>query len=209
MPVQPPNFCYFINPYRICVRKFVNQDTQLTAIFPDLETRLKQAGAAMLAAESHGLLCARFCVEDEPDFSEWVGRVMDDAAENEAGQAQCLQALRQVYGITQDLFEQALESMDLLIPPDHSPLSGRSRALAEWCDGFIGGLGLAGMPKESVDGENSEILQDLVEITRLEDEVEDNEQNEQAYMEVIEYVRVAVKTLGISLRGRSDNETLH
>ena len=63
-------------------------------------------------------------------------------------------------------------------------------ALGEWCQGFLHGFGVnAGGLELSTDAK--EVLQDLAAISQVQDALEESEDGEGDYMEVMEYLRVA------------------
>ena len=97
----------------------------------------------------------------------------------------------------------ALNDADLGFEPllsDTEDLSLRTRSLGIWVDGFLGGLGqtprLGGLKPSA---EAAEILRDFAEIARIEPEPEDSEENEEAFAELSEYVRVGVMLLADEL----------
>jgi uncharacterized protein YgfB (UPF0149 family) len=86
---------------------------------------------------------------------------------------------------------------ELLLPEDAAPLAERTQALAQWCQGFLYGLGAGSITDASqLPGEVGEIVRDFIEITRagVEGEPED-ESSENAYVELVEFVRVGVQLL--------------
>jgi uncharacterized protein len=88
-----------------------------------------------------------------------------------------------------------------LLPDDEAPLSERADALSLWCQGFLYGLGSGTTPDPStVSMEAGEIIRDLTDITHVGVEVdEQNEENEVAFAEVVEFVRVGVQLLFVEL----------
>ena len=87
-----------------------------------------------------------------------------------------------------------------LLPPDDWLLEIRAQALADWCAGFMRGLGEAADVRpaaEVLDGEvRGEIMEDLAEIARLTvGEDETDVEAESAYTELVEFVRVSVQLL--------------
>ena len=78
----------------------------------------------------------------------------------------------------------------LLLPGDDVPLAERATALGQWCQGFTAGFGLNAGGKE-LSAEAKEVLQDLVAISQVQDALEESEDGESDYMEVMEYLRVA------------------
>lgn len=79
-----------------------------------------------------------------------------------------------------------------LLPDDESSLAERAEALASWCRGFLYGFGLAG--QASLSKQSQEIMRDLTEISQLDPTVE-GEEDEQAWVELVEFVRVAVQLI--------------
>ncbi len=89
---------------------------------------------------------------------------------------------------------------NLLLPDDTQPLNYRIDALAEWCDGLLYGIGHAGELDAAALSETvSEALADLTEIARVELDAEEGDENEQAYSEIVEYLRVLAQTLYVEL----------
>jgi uncharacterized protein YgfB (UPF0149 family) len=84
-----------------------------------------------------------------------------------------------------------------LLPTDDEALSVRTEALADWVQGFLYGLGGstsgATLP---LSPQSSEILADFAEISRAgEVGSEDAELEENAYAELVEFVRVGVQLM--------------
>ena len=78
----------------------------------------------------------------------------------------------------------------LLLPPDEAPLQERAKALGQWCQGFLGGFGLTA-GDQALSAEAMEVLQDLSAIAQVQNALEESEDGENDYMEVMEYLRVA------------------
>ena len=78
----------------------------------------------------------------------------------------------------------------LLLPSDDVPLAERAAALGEWCQGFLAGFGL-NYRDNALSLEGKEVLNDLAAISQVQDALEESEDGEGDYMEVMEYLRVA------------------
>jgi len=90
--------------------------------------------------------------------------------------------------------ESAELDFQLLLPTDDRPLDERTRCLGAWVTGFLAGFG-AGAPKPET-GESTEALRLLGQIARAGADPEaDAEEQEQAYAELGEFVRVATLLL--------------
>ena len=78
----------------------------------------------------------------------------------------------------------------LLLPSDDAPLAERAVALGQWCQGFLAGFGLTAGDR-ALSSEAMEVLQDLSAIAQIQDSLEESEDGETDYMEVMEYLRGA------------------
>jgi len=183
---------------------------ELDELYPELEHQLAHLNAEMDATECHGVLCARFCVELRPDPAAWVYEVIGPQDANNLQVQASQESLAHLYQYTEQAFHAALEDFRLLLPDEEEDLNVRMQALVNWCSGFVSGLGLSGIKiDDSLDPAVDEILQDLIEVTRMEIDVEDDDANEAAFTEILEYVRVGVMTIGLTLRPDKHSSTLH
>ncbi|HIA92602.1 MAG TPA: UPF0149 family protein [Gammaproteobacteria bacterium] len=88
-----------------------------------------------------------------------------------------------------------------LLSPDSASLTDRTGSLSSWCQGFIDGVGIAiaqkNVPIDSA-GQDiiGEIIEDFSQISKLTSaSVMNQDEEELAYMEVVEYVRVGVQLI--------------
>lgn len=161
--------------------------------FNDLQAALERINAQMGAAESHGLLCGLACVQGSVDEKRWLAQVMADSTPGDVLGAEAETLLSGLYSETARQFGDESLSFELLLPAEGDPLSLRAEALGQWCQGFLFGYALAGGSAETAADETAEILRDLSEIAKVQFEVMDNnEEDEGAYAEVVEYVRMGV-----------------
>ncbi len=102
--------------------------------------------------------------------------------------------MRQALIGLQEMVKGELTSNDvtvvLLLPNDDAALSERAVALGQWCQGFLGGFGLTARDR-ALSAEAMEVLQDLSAIAQVQNALEESEDGETDYMEVMEYLRVA------------------
>lgn len=144
-------------------------------------------------AETHavviGLLCAKPAQEPE-DLARHLAAL-------QVGDWSSEQILAQLGPALSSLREE-LDSSDLrfqpLLPAEDRSLAERTGCLAHWCSGFLTGFG-AGQPAIA-SGESREALQMLEQIARAATDGDaDQEAEENAYAELVEFVRVAVLLL--------------
>ncbi|MGM0525181.1 MAG: UPF0149 family protein [Pseudomonadota bacterium] len=102
----------------------------------------------------------------------------------------------------------------LLLPEDNAPLADRVQALAGWVQAFLVGFGVNQANVGNTSGDLREALDDMIEISKLEFDVEEGDDAERAYFEVAEYLRISAMMCFTEL-GRHEasasenNKTLH
>lgn len=160
--------------------------------FDDLQRVLMELHALTDAAEAHGtlvgVLCAMPCSLDD-----WMAEILPD------GRAEGVQAasLRAIFDATWGALGSGNFGFEPLLPSDEEPIDARTAALGEWCQGFLYGLGTGCVPDASMlKSEAAEVLRDLTEISQVDvDHDDDAETNEEAYAELVEFVRVGVQII--------------
>ncbi len=99
-------------------------------------------------------------------------------------------------------------SLQLLIPDDDEDLDDRVHAISEWCRGFMQGFREQNQKHhELLQGDAAEALADINEITQMGLELEDDPEEEQNYIELVEYVRVAVILIHQDLLSKQSQPT--
>jgi uncharacterized protein len=162
--------------------------------FQDFEDVLATAGGLADAAEAHGSLCGALCSVSPYRMQDWVNEILPDGA---ALSDESSAMIEKVFTATATSFgEQGME-FEPLLPDDEQPLNGRANALALWCTGFLYGLGTGSISDlEALGGDVGEIVRDFTEISRATgDDAEGDESNEQAYAELVEFIRVAAQVV--------------
>ncbi len=159
------------------------------------------------AADCHGILCGIYCATGKDNYSLWEQEVMEG-----------VEASQQARAILKDLSLRTGNQLDsddfsfaLLLPPDDVPLEQRAHALGDWCQGFFLGLLLGGITDlEAFSDDVNEFTKDLTEIAQAGGYLlEDTEQDEQAYMELVEYVRAGIQLTKEDLFKMNQQKTIH
>ncbi len=163
-----------------------------------LDDALKRCGASWDAAQTHGLLTGRLAVAGVPAGPEWLQQVLEGTDENDALLNECRQMLDVLYQSTYWQLTERLSEFVPLLPDDDADAGRRTTAMAHWCEGFLHGLVSAqhgDAVRDRLAAEPlSDIIRDMLEITRAEVDTDaDEESNEAAYVELVEYLRVAAQ----------------
>jgi uncharacterized protein len=162
-----------------------------TASFSEIQRVLADERSMTDAAEAHGTLAGALCTTSTYRFEDWLQEILPE------GRAQPIStgALRGLYFLTTETLSSAEMSFEPLLPEDTQPLDERAAALSQWCVGFLYGLGSGSIQDVSkLPGEVGEVVRDFDELTRVGVGTgESEEENESAYVELVEFVRVGVQ----------------
>lgn len=191
--------------------------------YGNLNDALRRCGASWDAAQAHGLLSSRLAVGGADAGIGWLQQVLEGTSESDALRTECAGLLNELFQKTLRQLSERLSEFEPLLPDDSDSASLRASALARWCEGFLHGLvsidhGEA-LKRRLAEEPLADIIRDMLQLTRAaaDDEIDD-ETNEAAYAEIVEYVRVAVQLAYEELaefRGRSGGlrddtgETMH
>lgn len=171
-----------------------------------LDEALKRCGASWDAAQTHGLLTGRLAVAGVSAGPEWLRQVLEGTDESDALRSECQEMLDTLYQSTFWQLSERLSEFAPLLPDDDNDAGERTAAMAHWCEGFLHGLVSAKHGDEVRDRLAAEpladIIRDMLQITRAEfDGTADDETNEAAYVELVEYLRVAAQLAYEELSG--------
>ncbi len=163
-----------------------------------LDAALKRCGASWGAAQSHGLLTGRLAVSGASAGPDWLLHVLEGTDENNAFRLECQKMLDTLYQSTFWQLSERLSEFVPLLPDDDSEAADRTMAMAHWCEGFLHGLVSAkhgdALRNRLAAEPLADIIRDMLQITRAEvDDASDEETNEAAYVEIVEYLRIAAQ----------------
>jgi len=177
--------------------------------YSHIQQLLAQERSLADASEAHGTLAGCLCAAGGYRFEDWLREILPEGRAAPAATAD----LQELYAATEGALLQSDMEFELLLPEDAEPIDVRTAALAQWCQGFLYGLGSGAIPDASeLPGDVGEIVRDFIEITRADvDERQGEESNESAYAELVEFVRVGAQLLFEELAGarRPSNGARH
>jgi yecA family protein len=165
--------------------------------FEILETRLRQAATATDAAECHGFVAGVLCAAGGMDPAAWLPQLFGEVDWESPAVREAARAVAVLFQALREQINSPELEFALMLPDDERPLGERAQAMAHWCEGFTTGLGLGGLDKERpLSADSRDFLQDVSDIARVAFDFDDPaEDDEQAYMELQEYLRVGVLLL--------------
>jgi len=180
---------------------------------------LSEADAVMSIAECHGMFCGLLSLQLDAQLSQCLRYVFSgesssveiDKDDEDKLKVDCIKNLQKVFDQTRiDLNDVNIE-FNLLIADDDDALSLRISDLQFWTQGYLFGLGIAGLDIERSINKNlseangqdestankvseiSEMIRDIVQISHISVEgLGDSEDSEKDFYELSEYVRIGV-----------------
>lgn len=165
--------------------------------FTELSDALSIVDLKLHASQVHGLVCGLLCGNPNNNvrWQEMVIGGHEDAAKTQ----EMLQAL---YAETSEQLKAFVFDLALILPDDEQALPIRAEALTLWTQGYLTGLKLTGVPlMDRAPSEVTEAIDDMIEIAKMNHEdVVASEEDEAAYIELIEFVRMAAILIYQELR---------
>jgi uncharacterized protein YgfB (UPF0149 family) len=160
----------------------------LLPTYRELDQALSKTALQLHPSQVHGLICGVLCgsTHSPAAWKEWL------IADKRPVKTQ--EMLQNLYDLSAKQLGEFLFEFQLVLPLDSEELPVRAEALTLWCQGYLTGLKLAQV--QIIDrepGEMTEAINDLIEIAKMNyEEVVASEEDEAAYVELVEYVRMAV-----------------
>ena len=165
--------------------------------FEQLDDKLRAADADSGAAEAHGLLCGAIAAGGRSSPDLWLGHLLGADNTLSVAARECGDQLDSLQNEILGQFNDESFGFMVMLPADNAPLSVRTRALGEWCEGFLYGMALGGIREGTARTETvEEVMRDFYDISHAGFGAEaPNEDDEIAYAEIVEYLRVSVLLL--------------
>jgi hypothetical protein len=164
------------------------------ADYQQIEGLMEASRALTDPPEAHGTLTGALCAAAEFSVEDWLREVYTDGR---AGHEEAGEAMQALFLETRDSLASGQMQFQVLLPGDDVPIADRAAALGQWCQGFLYGLGTSPIPDvDNLPEQVSEIVRDIGAITQVSvDSGDSDEANEEAYTELVEFVRVGVQLL--------------
>lgn len=180
-----------------------------------IQQALDRLALDMEVPECHGHLVGWLCASGNADADTWLAQldITASSADLLAEEARHILGELFKYGLAQ-LNDPELGFQPLLGGEERA-LSERLDALGAWTQGFLLGMSEGGCNDiNAMPADCSEIMRDLVEISGVERyELSDSEQDEAAYVELLEYIRTGVLLINEELNPTRaapvEGQTLH
>lgn len=161
-----------------------------TNLYDTITALLERNDILTSAAEVQGMFCGMLGGGMPLECQDWLEPLADFIHQGETFSNDVIDAFRNLYDNTCQQLVESDFALVLCLPEDSAPINERGQALLNWVQGFMLGFGLHQDDLTGCSEDVKEGLQDFAEIARMDDEMSEDEESEQALFEVMEYVRV-------------------
>lgn len=168
-----------------------------------LASALDKIGTEVTPSEVHGTLCGLLSANTGAEADAWQQALWPNLASGDLLAAEAREVFAQTHDITRIQLNDPSCEFEMLLPDDDDSLDHRVHALGDWCQGYLIGLSLGGIKDFApLPDDAREIAQDILEIARAGTsyELEGSEEDENAYAELVEYLRVGVLLINEELQ---------
>lgn len=161
-----------------------------------IENDLSKLGSEATPYEAHGTLCGLICGRGELEPQEWISLTTDAGDAIAQGDILAREASESLTNFFFDTVK-ALSDNNLkfypLLPEDDYELR-RLEGIAQWSQGYLMGLSLAGIEKfDHYPEEVGEFIEAMTSISSADDyDLAGDESDEEAIIELIEFIRIGV-----------------
>jgi yecA family protein len=163
--------------------------------FDEIASHLLEQGALASPSQVHGCLCGLLSAGAPAQAENGLDALAQ--ALDLVVQGELANRVMQLYTASDTALKDEEFSFFPLLPDDEEDIAQRTEALSGWCDGFLAGFAYAAAGGEHAGGafseQCSEALRDIAALAQAEaDEEERDDNSEEYYAELVEYLRVAV-----------------
>jgi uncharacterized protein len=176
-------------------------------LYAAVEHALGALGCDIGAAECHGVLCGMLCGAPLFDRRVWLAHLAGGEAVAPLDDGDAGEALGTLEAHTLRALDGDEYSFALVLPADDEPLALRAAAFADWCRGFLSGLGLAGIADTAALGEDArDFVRDLARFGAIEVAQDPGEDDERAFAELTEFTRLGALIVYAERDARTGHE---
>lgn len=179
----------------------------------ELAKVLAEADFTATASELHGLitgLIAGGMFKDSQEYLEHMSELFNNGLSiKKTLKMACEEMLNNIF----NQLDSMEMSFELLLLDEDETLAEQAQEMLNWVQYFLVGFGLNQRDLKTASNEVREIIQDFTSITHMETDLEDNNDNQADFYEVIEFIRVSTvlcyQEFGKKVNTPAPAKTLH
>ena len=177
--------------------------------FEQLTAITGQAEMISSTVEMHGVLSGLLVVDKALTENQYLECLVGEEPAIPLSE-DVTDALQKLLEDTKTMIDSDTFEFEPLLPNDGYALADRLDAASGWARGFILGLSKQGVNANKITSPDvSQFIYDLTEISTSEYEVDDSEESELIYVELVEYLRMGAILLQEELQPVASTQPLH
>ncbi|GAB3003161.1 UPF0149 family protein [Psychrosphaera aestuarii] len=157
----------------------------------ELAQILNEQDFTATASEFHGLLVGLISggmFKGSKDYQEHLAELFNNGM---TIKGKIKVAAQDIVSSIYDQLEAGEMAFEILMMDDDEPLSDQAEELINWVQYFLVGFGLNKRDLKLASNDVREVIEDLTNITRMDSEMEDTNENQADFYEVVEFIRVS------------------
>lgn len=167
-----------------------------------ITTSLEKLSITIHASELHGTISGFLCVGADDEAAAYIQELIEDK-----DLVKFETEIRALVGLLTTVHKQLTTltyDFPLLLPDDDATLTDRATAMSHWCHGFSNAFLESGTEVNSFKtDEAKDAFYHITEVSQLDYEsISISEEDEKAFMELYEYIRMAVLMMFTELQSR-------
>lgn len=159
--------------------------------YDQLNEFFEQQGILSSAAEVHGILTGMVASGASLKGEDWLTLLSDLIHEGQSFKPVVKELLIEMAADVCASMRDPDLGFNLLLPNDHEALVERLGSMIGWVQSYLVGFGVNQTNLAGLSDDVREVIDDMVEIAKLDFAVDDDEEGERAYYEVVEYLRIS------------------
>ena len=158
-------------------------------------------------AEIHAFLVAMLSVGVGLNEQAWLNSIIShDSRITATVMGRAKKVLGSLFSHVSEELREDVYNIELLLPSDEADIALRIEALAQWASAYITAVNLIGVDLQTQ--ENQELVEALADMTNIaclspQQEETGNQDDEKAFVQLVEYVRVCVMMLHTEHQGKT------
>lgn len=178
-----------------------------------LNTILNEHDFTATASEMHGLLTGLIAGGMFKESNDYLHHMAELFNNGLTVKGSLKSAAQELVSEIFDQFESEDMSFELLLLDEDETLSDQAVELLNWVQYFLVGFGFNQRDLKTASNELREIIEDFTNITRMDTELDDSNETQADFYEIIEFIRVSAilchQEYGKQVNKGNNNDTVH
>lgn len=157
----------------------------------NIAAALDAAEIGQTPVEVHGALVGIICGGVEQSKAAWAKPLLELMNDGQLLPDSLQSLLEELYQDTLTRITDVDFGFTPMLPEEEEPLSKRVEALSLWVQSFLTGIAMVQPKISKASADVQEVIKDMAEIALVEFDVSDDDESEAAYMELMEFAKMA------------------